>query len=195
MKKIQMVKIIMLMFTLMFCSCILPENFECSLFINKDGSSGYNFVGTVVDTEILAEIKDKNNNVTRADEDSYREYMDQILDNDSFTNYRYEGKGRARVEFSDTVINEDLSVGIMYQWFGIVREQGIVKFVFEQADADSLAQLNDLDFKMKGEITLTSELPVIDSAGYKVQNKRGKYIIKLKVDSIPQEPLVITFQA
>jgi hypothetical protein len=187
--------------TLLLASCVIPEKFVCDIHITKSGTYSVKANGTMVYYGVFDEIKEQGKLSEKTNSDVKSFFDDALKDEPAITKYQYQNNGRAYIEYFKEV-SDGSSLDLSSSGLPLVINTGSDGSITVEASALSsenktaLEEYSNYGYKLDGIIKITSELPIIDAGGQKVENKYfffgPKVITKaVKVTTLPTEDIVV----
>ncbi|MDR1905195.1 MAG: hypothetical protein LBQ88_23300 [Treponema sp.] len=191
--------------TLLSVSCVIPEKFTCDINIAKNGTYSVKADGTLVYIGVFDEIKKQGKVSEKTDEDVKSSFEGAFKEETSVKKYEYRNNGREYIEYFKEV-TDGSSLDLSASGFPLtitVDPDGIITVKVTAVNSrgkEALEEYSKYGYKLDGKMTITSELPVIDAGGQKVENKYiffGPKVIKKSVTmaTLPLDDIVIKFSA
>jgi hypothetical protein len=191
--------------SLVLLSCVIPEKFTCDINITKSGTYSVAVKGTLVFSGVFDELENQGRVSEKTDNDIKNSFDEELRKEAAIKKYEYKNNGREYIEYLKEVTDGsslDLSA------YGLplainVEQNGIISvrlIAVSSNDREFLTEFSKYGYKLDGKITITSELPVIDDGGQKVENKYiffGPKVINqvITMTTLPSDDIVIRFGA
>jgi hypothetical protein len=199
---IRVVKCILCMgLALISFSCVIPEKFTCNINIKKDGSYSVDAKGTLVYYTIFDEIETQGK-ISEETNAEVKSFFDGVAPEEpAIKKYQYQNNGRAYIEYLKEVNDHsslDLSSSGLPIKIAVDADNSIYITISAIGDDEKghLERFSKYGYKLDGTVTITSELPIIEDGGQKVDNKYvlfGPKVIKRTVTAktLPESDITI----
>lgn len=174
---------------LAFTGCLLPEKFSCDVVINADGSYSVSYKGTVIDYRVLSTMSEGS----LTDQD-FVSFVEAYEESGYFTSVKKADKNRMNVEYSKSVSDGsplEVFEGAAFIQISVV--SGSIQIKFAQVDAQTKTWLDSAGYKIDGKVTITSEIPVIQSGANKVAKAGKNVIIRKTFKELPDSAEILIF--
>jgi flagellar basal body rod protein FlgF len=186
---------------LLLVSCVIPEKFTCDINVTKNGTYSVKAQGNLVYYTVFDEIKEQGKVSEKTDSDIKSFFDGVIKEEPAITKYQYQKNGRAYIEYFKEV-NDGSSVDLSSSGLPLtisVDQDGYIIVKTSAVTNDNKEKLEEFakyGYKLDGKVTITSELPIIDTGGQKVGNKYfffGPKVINRAVTmtTLPAEDVVV----
>jgi hypothetical protein len=187
--------------SMLFFSCVIPEQFTCDINVTKNGAYSVQAKGTLVYFMVFEEME-KQGKISAETESDVKSFFDAaVKEEPAIKKYQYQKNGRAYFEYFKEVSDGsslDLSSAGLPLTIKASSDDSITVKVSApgKREKEQLAEFAKYGYKLDGKITITSELPIIDAGGQKTGNKYfffGPKVIKqaVTVNTIPAEDIVV----
>jgi uncharacterized protein (DUF2141 family) len=188
--------------SVLFFSCVIPEQFTCDINVTKNGTYSVQAKGTLVYLMVFEEIAEQGKVSAETESDAKSFFDTAIKQEPAIKKYQYQKNGRAYFEYLKEVNDGsslDLSSAGLPLTVKVNSDDSITVKVSapDSGEKEQLAEFAKYGYKLDGKITITSELPIIDAGGQKAGNKYfffGPKVIKqtVTVNTLPAEDIVVT---
>jgi hypothetical protein len=185
----------------LLASCVIPEQFTCDVNITKNGTYSVRAKGSLVYYTVFGEIKKQGKVSEKTDADIKSFFDGAIKEEPAITKYQYQNNGRAYIEYFKEV-NDGSSLDLSSSGLPLtisVSQDGYITIKASALSSNNKEQLEEFTrygYRLDGKITITSELPIIDTGGQSVRNKYflfGPKVINrvVTMQTLPTEDIVI----
>lgn len=153
--------IVLALVTLLIASCLMPEKFLLEIDIDGNGNVTYTYNGTIADVRILMGLAESGQ-PTAEEEKEIQAYFEELRTYPGIKKYTYMDIGRAKVVMTE-MNSSGVGIGSM-QWVSFERANGQVLYT-QSSFYEYISELNKINFKINGKISITSDLPILSQSG------------------------------
>jgi hypothetical protein len=182
----------------------MPEKFTCNINVDKQGGYSVDFKGTMVYIPALGEIG-RQGKISDETENSIKKYLADSVSKEALVKkYEYRNAGRVYIEYFNRITDNstlDLSGSLGMPLTIEDSGYGTILITGKASGRDALQTFSEYvsyGYKLDGLVQITSELPIVDSGGLKIERKFlffGPYIVKKTYKTFPTEDTVVIIRS
>jgi hypothetical protein len=94
--------------SVLFFSCVIPEQFTCAIDVDKQGAYSVDFKGTLLFWAALEEVEKQGKVSSETDAQIKKMFDESIAKEPAIKKYEYRNSGRAYVEYYNKIIEDTL---------------------------------------------------------------------------------------